>query len=70
MTTLPPWHQNILEKLLISEKLDKLECDLFEIVHNNINIANAIKSEIEEYTGLNDLNIVKYLNKLHLEVNN
>jgi len=49
---------------IITEKLEILRADLTLIVKNNINLEEAILSEIEEYKNLNDINIVKYLMQL------
>ncbi len=49
---------------IITEKLEILKDDLTLIVKDNINLEEAILSEIEEYKSLNDINIVKYLMQL------
>ncbi|MDX9742984.1 MAG: DUF86 domain-containing protein [Arcobacteraceae bacterium] len=46
---------------IITQKLDLLDTDLKSIVQNNINLSEAILTEIEEYKNLHDTNIVKYL---------
>lgn len=46
---------------IITEKLQILRFDIQKIVQNNINLSDAIASEIEEYKNLDDTHIVKYL---------
>lgn len=46
---------------VVALHLDILENDMKKIINNNINIKEAINSEIQEYKKLNDLNIVNYL---------
>ena len=46
---------------VITLHLEILENDISSIIKDNINIQDAIESEIEEYKQLNDLKIVKYL---------
>jgi hypothetical protein len=41
--------------------LDSLQNDIKNIIKNNIDIQEAIESEIEEYKKLNDIKIVKFL---------
>lgn len=48
---------------VITLHLDRLENDIRSIIKNNIDIQDAIESEIEEYKQLNDIKIVKYLIK-------
>lgn len=49
---------------IITSKLDILEIDLKSIAKNNLDISNAINSEIEEYKKLKDSYIVDYLTSL------
>ncbi|MEA3354784.1 MAG: HepT-like ribonuclease domain-containing protein [Campylobacterota bacterium] len=46
---------------VITLHLNTLQNDIKNIIKNNINIQDAIDSEIEEYKKLNDVKIVKYL---------
>lgn len=46
---------------VITVHLDILKNDIENITKNNIDIQDAIESEIEEYEQLNDVKIVKYL---------
>jgi len=46
---------------VITLHLDILQSDIQNIIKNNIDITDAIDSEIEEYKKLNDVNIIKYL---------
>lgn len=46
---------------VLTQKLDMLNNDLKEIVQNNIDLSIALKSEIDEYTKLNDSLIVNFL---------
>lgn len=49
---------------IITEKLDLLESDLKNIIKSNIDLSQAINSEIQEYTKLNDLVVINYLRRL------
>ena len=46
---------------VITVHLDLLQNDIKNIIKNNIDIGEAIESEIEEYKKLNDVKIVKFL---------
>lgn len=46
---------------VITLHLDTLQDDIFKIIKNNIDIQNAIDSEIEEYKKINDVKILKFL---------
>ncbi len=46
---------------VITVHLDSLQNDIKNIIKNNIDIQEAIESELEEYKKLNDIKIVKYL---------
>lgn len=46
---------------VITLHLDILDNDIRSIIKDNIDIHDAIESEIEEYKQLNDIKIVKYL---------
>jgi uncharacterized protein with HEPN domain len=49
---------------VVNVHLDILKSDIESIIKNNIDIQEAIDSEIEEYKKLNDVKIVKYLMNL------
>ena len=46
---------------VITVHLDSLQNDIKNIIKNNIDIQEAIESELEEYKKLNDIIIVKFL---------
>ncbi len=46
---------------VITLHLNSLQDDIQNIVENNIDISEAIESEIEEYKKLNDVAIIKFL---------
>ncbi len=46
---------------IIVNKLDDLNNDLLQIVHENYNLSEAINSTIKEYEAFNEKEIVKYL---------
>ncbi len=49
---------------VITLHLNSLQDDIQNIVENNVDISEAIESEIEEYKKLNDVTIVKFLMSL------
>jgi len=53
---------------IITHKLTVLNDDLKNLVKNNIDISEAIACEIEEYRLLEDIEIVKYLEFVLVEV--
>jgi uncharacterized protein with HEPN domain len=51
---------------VVTTHLDILQSDVQNIVRNNIDIQDALESEIEEYKKLNDTVIFKYLMSLKI----
>ena len=46
---------------IVNTKLEILNNDLYKIIKNNIDLKDAIYTQIDEYKNLNDVLIVKYL---------
>jgi len=53
---------------VICEKLDVLDKDLKTIVAYNIDISVAIETEVDEYSLLHDIDIVKFLTDLNTDL--